>query len=56
MEIVAISVLLLLVFVLLSSRRQTKPQVVLVVERPWRPSGCLILLVLVIVTFLAVSR
>ena len=57
MEVLAISVLLLLVFVVLSSLRPAKPSVVFIVERSSsRPNGCLLLLVLAIITFLAVSR
>lgn len=57
MEVLAISVLLLLVFVRASSLRPAKPPVVFIVERSSsRPSGCLLLLVLAIVVFLAVSR
>lgn len=57
MEALAIGVLLLVVFVLVSSQRPASQPVILVVERPsTRPSGCLLLLVLAIVTLLAVSR
>ncbi|HEY0606726.1 MAG TPA: hypothetical protein VGD58_27655 [Herpetosiphonaceae bacterium] len=57
MEALAIGVLLLVVFVLVSSQRPASQPVIFVVERPsTRPSGCLLLLVLAIVTFLAVSR
>jgi hypothetical protein len=56
MDILAISMLVLLVFVLLTLSRPAKPQIVLVVEPPPRPNGCLILLVLAIITFLAVGR
>ena len=57
MEVLAISVLLPLVFAVLTSSRPTKPEVIYVVERSSsRPNGCLLLLVLAIVLFLAVSR
>jgi hypothetical protein len=57
MEFLAISVLLLLVFVQFSSSRPAKPQVVFVVERSSsRPDGCLVLLLLAAVTVVAISR
>lgn len=57
MDALAIGVLLLLVFVLVSSLRPASQPVVLVVERPSsHSSGCLLLVVLAIVTLFAVSR
>jgi len=56
MEVLAIGVLLL-VLVLVSSLRPARPHVIYVVEpSSARPSGCLLLLALAIVTLLAVSR
>ncbi|HEX6293145.1 MAG TPA: hypothetical protein VFZ66_28445 [Herpetosiphonaceae bacterium] len=56
METLAIGVLLLMVFVLLTAPRSSKPQVVFVMEESSRPGGCLLLAALAVITFLAISR
>jgi hypothetical protein len=56
MQVLTIGGLLLLIVVLVTSSRPARPQIVLLVEEPSHPNGCLVLLVLAIVTFLAVSR